>query len=630
MPHKSKLDWALWNAEQGFRVFPIKEDAKYPPLLKRPYEHATTDVSTILDWWFAHPDANIGIDTSDLLVVDIDVKGEKNGYLAAEDLGILDAHTYVVLTPSGGQHRYYRVDQPVAGSVDVLGVGIDTRGYHNYVLAAGSTIPGGHYTRECDRSVAPAPEHIRTRSAIPEVRQYAALVDWDTPSAVALALEYVRLAPPAIEGMGGDDHTYRLAAKLREFGISESVCLDLMLDHWNDTCEPPWEPEHLRQKVAHAYEYAKNQPGSSNPEGIFSGVEVDQPKPSIVRSPWFSHGDDWKGSVRWLYKNTLPTTGVALLTASSQAGKTFVGLHLANSLLSGQAFFGTEPKEKGATIILAAEGFGSIKHRMAALGEPGDRLPISVRSVGGLAARGAWASLCEDVRARSVVMQAEFGMPVRMIVVDTLSASGILDDENDNAKAATVMKAFAELSVALNCLVLVMHHPPKSGHGERGAGAIRNNADYVLEISRDGTSVVRTLEITKSRDADQRSLGSFTLIPKVIGTDEDGETIETMVVSTGTASPEYGKLPAHAEKFLETLDNVLAVPGECDVEGDAVEHDGFRTEWRIATGAYPRRDQRSNAHRAFSKLLEFYVKNMTVEEVTIAGARFIRRRKIEI
>ena len=103
-----------------------------------------------------------------------------------------------------------------------------------------------------------------------------------------------------------------------------------------------------------------------------------------------------------------------------------------------------------------------------------------------------------------------------------------------------------------------------------------------------------------------------------------------MVVSTGTASPEYGKLPAHAEKFLETLDNVLAVPGECDVEGDAVEHDGFRTEWRIATGAYPRRDQRSNAHRAFSKLLEFYVKNMTVEEVTIAGARFIRRRKIEI
>jgi len=219
-----------------------------------------------------------------------------------------------------------------------------------------------------------------------------------------------------------------------------------------------------------------------------------------------------------------------------------------------------------------------------------------------------------------------------MIVVDTLSASGILDDENDNAKAATVMKAFAELSIALNCLVLVMHHPPKSGHGERGAGAIRNNADYVLEISRDGMSAVRTLEITKSRDADQRTLGSFTLIPKVIGTDEDGDTIETMVVSTGTGVgvDDGGRRPKHADKFLEALDNVIAVPNGSEVRDGAVEKYDLRKEFRQSAGFPAGSSYNGNVKKAFDATIAYFLRTQEIECVVFDAVEFIRRRKIEI
>ena len=104
-------------------------------------------------------------------------------------------------------------------------------------------------------------------------------------------------------------------------------------------------------------------------------------------------------------------------------------------------------------------------------------------------------------------MKTRYGVPVRLIILDTLSSSGILENENDNAQAATVMKLFSEISQRMAALFMILHHPPKSGIGDRGAGAIRNNADYVMTIERDGMAAVRDIEMTKSRDGETRGSG---------------------------------------------------------------------------------------------------------------------------
>ncbi|MFX5222101.1 AAA family ATPase, partial [Acinetobacter baumannii] len=92
-------------------------------------------------------------------------------------------------------------------------------------------------------------------------------------------------------------------------------------------------------------------------------------------------------------------------------------------------------------------------------------------------------------------------VPVRLIVLETLSASGLLADENSNSEAAEAMAALAQIGRNLNALVLVTHHPPKNGGGERGASAIRGSADYVLEIIREDRGSIRDLELTKARNA---------------------------------------------------------------------------------------------------------------------------------
>jgi hypothetical protein len=280
---------------------------------------------------------------------------------------------------------------------------------------------------------------------------------------------------------------------------------------------------------------------------------------------WFDRDDDWAGSVEWLYDDLLPTTGVCIMAGPSNSGKTFAALDLAESLALQRPFFGTSPEQPGSVLILAGEAFGSMKMRMQALQKG---LPVSATYVGGLAARGAWAELVGRLEAKAAEMDLRFGMPVRLIILDTLSSSGILADENNNAEAATVMKAFAELSARMKALFLILHHPPKSGDGERGAGAIRNNADYVMSIRREGTSAVREIEMTKSRDAETKVFGTFTLEPVTIGADAKGKEIKTMRISAGLPRVRETRAgQAHAEAVIQAVEfalvqNTVLVEGE--------------------------------------------------------------------
>jgi hypothetical protein len=78
---------------------------------------------------------------------------------------------------------------------------------------------------------------------------------------------------PAIEGQGGDEHTFKVACRLvRGFGLTDSDALDLMRD-WNQTCVPPWTDRELQAKVAAAVKYGAEP---------FGGLASAPPPPSII------------------------------------------------------------------------------------------------------------------------------------------------------------------------------------------------------------------------------------------------------------------------------------------------------------------------------------------------------------
>jgi hypothetical protein len=127
----------------------------------------------------------------------------------------------------------------------------------------------------------------------PVADSQAPVVEPDQPANAAWAVHYLKNdAPIAIEGRGGELTTLaRVAGVLKDHGISEDTALQLMLDHWNDRCEPPWEFEELKVKVHNAYLYCKQSaPGADTAESDFAGpseyddLPVTAAPPKLTRS----------------------------------------------------------------------------------------------------------------------------------------------------------------------------------------------------------------------------------------------------------------------------------------------------------------------------------------------------------
>lgn len=288
------LDDALDLVRRGFWIFPIRPNDKKPAV--KEWQHAATrDVETVRKYFgdgAAAGPPNLGVftgrfgDDGALLVVDVDVKKGKDGnasLLRLELDGYELPDTLTTETPTGGRHLFFRVDVPVRQGADKIGVGLDIRSRGGYVLGAGSTIDGKAYRWLLDSDVQPAPQWLVDRCGrdvrVRDRQPAAPPVQVDQARALSRAREYLLGdAPVAKEGEHGDETTYKVAARVKDFGLDETAALSLLLDVWNPRCEPPWGDDDLAEKVGNAYRYGAEVPGSSAPESDFQAV-VDVAEP---------------------------------------------------------------------------------------------------------------------------------------------------------------------------------------------------------------------------------------------------------------------------------------------------------------------------------------------------------------
>ena len=150
------LESALALAARGFRVFPLWPDTKRPAIKGWP-DAATTNPEIITRVWNKAA-YNIGVAAGrGLLVLDIDVKNGKEGLASAKALGV-SLQGFVVRTPSGGLHVYYR-GPDVGNSAGRLGPGLDIRSAGGFVVGPGSTIEGVPYTLEAEDLLAICIQH---------------------------------------------------------------------------------------------------------------------------------------------------------------------------------------------------------------------------------------------------------------------------------------------------------------------------------------------------------------------------------------------------------------------------------------------------------------------------------------
>ena len=273
-----RLNHALRLARLGLLVFPLRPGSKEPYSAgefkgKTWLDLATANEKIIRRWFNERPEMNYGVCPDERhVVVDLDVKpGKKDGVrslsmleIAADidlDQTLLDT-TFVVSTPSGGRHIYLRVPYPVtnANGFD-KDDGIDVRGWRGYVVGPGCRLSDGReYVVERDGEMAEAPGWLLTKLRRPRERDPnhdVPEVGWDIEANVKKARNFLIKTDPAIEGDQGDFWTYKTALLVRDFAVSEDLCVELMAEHWNDRCVPPWdvygERDSLEAKVASAY-----------------------------------------------------------------------------------------------------------------------------------------------------------------------------------------------------------------------------------------------------------------------------------------------------------------------------------------------------------------------------------------
>lgn len=281
----TKYEHAIALAKKGFWVFPIVENHKAPPRMQGWQRHATRDIHKIQSMWHSHPDDNIGIytgkfgDRSALIGVDVDNKNGKDGdgeLFKLELAGFELTPTYENHTPTGGRHLVYRVDRPVKQSVDGIATGVDVRSAGGYLVGPGSTIDGVEY-RAKDFAIADAPKWLIDRCGKPRERTVAEQPAVVAPSGIERAKHYLlNEAPLAVEGEGGDATTFKVAARLKDFGVDEAWCFSLMDEHWSPRCSPPWDAADLSDKVRNAYNYGLDPVGVAAPEQAFTPVAPTQ------------------------------------------------------------------------------------------------------------------------------------------------------------------------------------------------------------------------------------------------------------------------------------------------------------------------------------------------------------------
>ncbi len=228
-------------------------------------------------WYYRHPGGTVNNKVKISLgneVLDIDVRGD-GGYLCAPP----------TIHPSGAPYEQLGAwDTPVTSLpvydpcwLEIPATSESVANTRYYVNQEGNDSERQNNHAEAEdnligRFLPPAP--VAKRISVPEtfdgnaVRAPKLDQGRGRPDRIERALAYLDKCQPAVEGAGGDMHTYKTACwVVGNFGLSVDEAFALMSGEWNSRCQPPWSPAELRKKIASADKSAKGPRGVALVEG---------------------------------------------------------------------------------------------------------------------------------------------------------------------------------------------------------------------------------------------------------------------------------------------------------------------------------------------------------------------------
>lgn len=221
---------------------------------------------------------------ADDLIVDVDPRrfpkddnGTQNVLKTLCDDLAISLNSFTVKTGGNGLHIYFKkpADISVRNALPNY-PGIEFKSIGQQVVGAGSIHPD---TKQ---------EYVIKNNAFEPVQAPEALLKLIERPAIELSsdpekfddsdynvLRYIKFlqgAHVAVEGEGGDLCTFQTACRGRDFALSSQKVFELMAEHWNPRCTPPWELEDLKKKVDNAYAYNRDIIGKNTAQNDFKNI----------------------------------------------------------------------------------------------------------------------------------------------------------------------------------------------------------------------------------------------------------------------------------------------------------------------------------------------------------------------
>lgn len=508
--HLSELHAAARElAEGGVPVFPCLPLSKVPACAQG-FHDATTNLHQIDKWWSDNADYNPAFcpHMVGLGVVDIDGEEGEQAWLAFQAEHGAAPETRVVRTPRDGRHLYYLGVLPASQSK--LGQHVDTRGVGSYVLAPPSRVryPDGRegtYRVEVDRSPADLPASLPDfLKGLQRAAAKASVDDLDLAPNLAraerLLKDYVALGHVAVEGQMGDGRTFAVACEVMNLGVSQENAYNLLTEHWNPHCIPPWDEDELRVKVENASRYAQNEAGSwavEPPSEVFAGAldKLAANSPAAPQNPrfrlWTLEEMGARPVPEFLIPEMFPAEGLSMVYGPKSSYKSFLVMERGLEL----AALGTP------VVYVAGEGGRGIELRAKAwrmLHEITGPIPFYIVD------NAPWASdpgmvieFMENVKAA--------GVRPAMVVIDTVARATVGLNENDAKDMGIFVAAMDTIRRSLRCAVVVIHHTGKdAGRGARGSGALEAATDAAFEVKAEKNTRTVAMWCRRQKDAAER------------------------------------------------------------------------------------------------------------------------------
>lgn len=272
-------------------------------------------------------------------------------------------------------------------------------------------------------------------------------------------------------------------------------------------------------------------------------------------------------SVKWLIKGAVPDDSLGMIFGASGTFKSFVALDQALHIAHGMQWMGRKTRQ-GAVVYVAAEGGAGIYRRVAAWHQRhgldlAANFFVCVTPLI-LSDETYMAHLAEQIAALSE-------RPA-LVVIDTLSQT-FAGDENSATDISSYLRlANAHIRAKFSCCVEIIHH---SGHAAterpRGSSAITANVDFMLGMFRpDAAMPTARMETIKQKDGEKLSSQGFALEREVLGQDEDGDEITSLVACWSDAASALlaaaaQKLNQHEQMLLDVLDRMTGCGMELDI-----------------------------------------------------------------